>query len=139
MTSLTAIAPCISRCPFKFGTYLWCFGFLFLLFVCLLSSDPPPSPPPTPTLPVEKFKQHLPCPGCSTVEIGLAVRLHCVRRVTVSISCSSSVLTSLSGEGTCSMYVRPPRVATYLLKIMGRGQGQDSTAILHLLLSYVIR
>ncbi|XP_070203389.1 uncharacterized protein [Littorina saxatilis] len=51
-----------------------------------------------------------------------------------------SLLASLSDDGTCSVYVRPPDVATYELTFFGRGQGEQSEgATLQLLVSYVIR
>ncbi|XP_076438506.1 kyphoscoliosis peptidase-like isoform X1 [Babylonia areolata] len=51
---------------------------------------------------------------------------------------STDVLTSLDDAGTCTIYVRPSRAATYLLKVMGRGRDQEPTQ-LHLLVTYVIR
>ncbi|KAL8579877.1 hypothetical protein ACOMHN_046444 [Nucella lapillus] len=54
------------------------------------------------------------------------------------VKASHDVLTSLDDAGTCTIYVRPSRAATYLLKVFGRGLDQDGNK-LHCLLTYVIR
>ncbi|KAK7095279.1 hypothetical protein V1264_006710 [Littorina saxatilis] len=50
-----------------------------------------------------------------------------------------NILTSLSDDGTCTVYVRPPRVGTFYLEVMGRAREENENRILHELFTYVIK
>lgn len=51
----------------------------------------------------------------------------------------SGLLASLNHQGVCTIYVRPPRAGTFLLRLMGRGAGEQDENILLGILDYVIK